>query len=350
MAQHQVRRFCQQYLQLEQALDFPDGEVLREEATQEVLYEKLFSDRGDDALLRPPPRYELRILKELVARTEAAIVDWDEHGISESLMSRLAHLLSMSMPSEVTAAQQRCHVSYHQSLLEGKDDEDEAQITVLESRNLISHAGTTGLRTWEAALHLGQYLCLHPSVVRGKRVLELGAGTGYLAMLCARYLGAEHVIVTDGSEDVIENLPDNFALNGLRGSDGISAMRLMWGPGPLGTEGVGRGGEGWIGKQKVDVVLGADITYDVDVIEALVATLQELVGLFPDVVMLIAATERNRVTLEYFQETCAKRGFAITNESFPVPPREEQEGPFYNDSMPIHLCQLRYTGVDGSKG
>ena len=48
----------------------------------------------------------------------------------------------------------------------------------------IAAAGTMGLRTWEAALHLGQYLCTNPELVRNKRVLELGTWTGYLAILC----------------------------------------------------------------------------------------------------------------------------------------------------------------------
>lgn len=68
-------------------------------------------------------------------------------------------------------------------------------------------AGTTGLRTWTAALHLAHHI-LHssasiflssPSVASSWRtpppVLELGAGTGFLSLVLAQ-LGAD-VITTD---------------------------------------------------------------------------------------------------------------------------------------------------------
>jgi hypothetical protein len=73
----QIDRFCWQYFQLDQVPDFPDDDVLRDAETQEILYRRLFA--RDAAGLSPPPRYELRVLKELVARLEASITDWEEH-------------------------------------------------------------------------------------------------------------------------------------------------------------------------------------------------------------------------------------------------------------------------------
>ena len=224
-------------------------------------------------------------------------------------------------------------MTYHLSLLQVPPAEvDPPHIHLLESRSLISASGTTGLRTWEAALHLGQYLCADPSSVRNRRVLELGTGTGYLAVLCAKYLGSDHVIASDGSDEVVNHLSDSFFLNGLNGSYKIKPMQLGWGHALAGTE-VGGGG--------VDTVLGADITYDVSVIPALVATLEDLAGLFPALSVLIAATERNRTTFERFLEVCGKRGFTVAHESYPILPRSEQNGPFYSDATPIHICKLR---------
>lgn len=87
----QLDRFCRQYLQLEAHLDYPDGSVLREEEVQERLYLSLFAPGAVSH--PPPPRYELRVLKELVARIEAAIEDWDEH---VSTYMRLERLLDSS--------------------------------------------------------------------------------------------------------------------------------------------------------------------------------------------------------------------------------------------------------------
>ncbi|KAM7185225.1 putative methyltransferase domain containing protein [Naviculisporaceae sp. PSN 640] len=336
----QITRFCRQYLQLESSLDYPDNEVLIDETTQNALYSKLFS--GDQPT---PPRYQLKVLKELVARIESSITDWDEHGISDSLMDTLSVLLSTPLPAEISAAQQKSRVTYHLSLLDSDNtnqEQKENTITLLESRNLISASGTTGLRTWEAALHLGQYLCAYPSIIQGQRILELGAGTGYLGILCAKYLGAEHVLVSDGSDDVINNLPDSLFLNGLQidgdsngGNSKITPTQLLWGHALVGTE-----EEKWNGGRKIDVVLGADITYDASIIPSLVGTLEDLVGLYPDVKVLIAATERNRETFESFLDVCKKRGFEVDSQSFPVPKREDQQGPFYSDAAPIHICLL----------
>lgn len=79
--------------------------------------------------------------------------------------------------------------------------------TILESRTTIE-AGTTGLHTWGASLALCQHLQAHPELVRGKRVLELGCGSGLLGIVVAR-LGAKRVILTDGSQEVLDRCRDN---------------------------------------------------------------------------------------------------------------------------------------------
>jgi predicted nicotinamide N-methyase len=250
-------------------------------------------------------------------------------------VTALAELLSVPLPSELIAAQQKCYVTYHQSLL-GPDLSDEVpRITLLESRFTLSAAGTTGLRTWEASLPLGQYLCANPEVVRGKRILELGAGTGYLSILCAKYLGAEHVVASDGSDDVINHLPDNLFLNGLQGSERVLPMDLKWGHALVGTE-----ESDWNGGRDVDVVIGADVTYDSRLHAPLAGTLQELSALYPKVEIIIAATERNEKTFESFLNTCQRVGYEVNHVDFPTAQAEEQMGPFYADWPPVHLCRL----------
>lgn len=286
-------------------------------------------------------------------------------------MTAVTELMALPLPDEMAAVQQKSYVTYTLSLLEGLDHGaiqvgssglgscldngvgtnhtgTAAQITMLESRNLIAAGGTTGLRTWEAALHLGQWLCRENTGsnrgnsachINGRRVLELGAGTGYLSILCARYLGAAQVIASDGSDDVVAALPDNFYLNGLEGGEGGRAIRVMdlrWGHALLGTEEAA-----WNGGDAIDVVLGADITYDKSVIPALVSTVAELFDKFPRAVVVIAATERNRETYEAFLEVCQRRRFVVDEvDGFEVPWREEQRGPFYSDKVPIRICRI----------
>lgn len=72
----QLNRFCRQYLQLQLELDYPAEEYLRKDAFQEAIYYTVF----DESVIEhpPPPRYQLKVLKELVKRIEQSIQDWEE--------------------------------------------------------------------------------------------------------------------------------------------------------------------------------------------------------------------------------------------------------------------------------
>lgn len=74
-ARTQLERFCRQYLQVTFELDYPAEEHLRNDAFQQRIYSIVFSE---DVIHTPPPRYQLRVLKELVKRIEKSIQDWDE--------------------------------------------------------------------------------------------------------------------------------------------------------------------------------------------------------------------------------------------------------------------------------
>ncbi|RKK98980.1 hypothetical protein BFJ68_g9942 [Fusarium oxysporum] len=335
----QVDRFCHQYLQLQSDLDYPEASLLKTSQVQNAFYERLFADGA--VRYGPPPRFQLRVLKELMSRIEASIDDWEEYGVSDDLMSALSLFLANPLPSEATSAQQKSYVTYHLSELCEDNSEPSPQaphITLLENHSLISGSGTTGLRTWEAALHLGSYLSQNRHIVKGKRVLELGAGTGYLSILCANFLDSQHVIASDGSDDVINNLPDNLFLNELQDSIQVNPMDVKWGHALMGTE-----EEKWNGGLPIDVVLGADITYDKSVIRALIGTLREVFDLHPHVEVFISATQRNEKTFQAFLDQCQANGLAVEVIQFPIPKWEVQQGPFYNDNVAIHICKVSRT-------
>ena len=160
----------------------------------------------------------------------------------------------MSEPQlpEAVAAQQPSHVTY----IYPSNDGIEPQITILESRSVIASAGTTGRRTWEAALHLSKYLWHSgKSSVQGKTVLELGAGTGLVSILCSRWLGARHVTATDGDDSVVEDIQKNLFLNQLEHSNSVYAKSYRWGQSPEEDEG------GLT--RSYDLILGADVVSDV---------------------------------------------------------------------------------------
>jgi predicted nicotinamide N-methyase len=256
-------------------------------------------------------------------------------GISDDIMNCLSSLLSSSVPPEATSAQQKSYVTYTLASL-GSKDQEPPSISLLESRNLVAAAGTTGLRTWEAALHLGEHLCANAQdLVQGKSILELGAGTGYVSILCARHLGASHVIATDGSDDVVSSLSDNFYLNELQDISMIEGKELKWGQALMGGE-----HPEWNGGRNIDLILGADVTYDGSVISALVSTFGDLFELYPNIKIIIAATIRNQKTFESFLEACRMNKYKVENLEFGIKAAELQEGPFYPHKVPIQLSLI----------
>ncbi|KAH7399891.1 putative methyltransferase-domain-containing protein [Cadophora sp. MPI-SDFR-AT-0126] len=330
-ARRQLDRFCRQYLQVTLELDYPTEEHLKSDAFQQSVYSRIFSDRVQYA---PPLRYQLRVLKELMKRIEASIQDWDEEGISDDLMNCLAVLLSTSLPSEETSTQQKAYVTYSLSLLPHKFDLSPT-IILHEARNILAAAGTTGLRTWEASLHLGNYLCRNPEVIRGKSILELGSGTGYISILCTKYLEARHVLATDGDDDVAASFSTNFYLNGLQESTRIEGKELKWGHALTGGE-----DSRWNLGRHINIVLGADLTYDPRNIPPLVSTFGDLFELYPHVEILIAATVRSEETFGKFPDACKRNGYGFREVEFEILKGAEQEGPFYSDLAPVRLCMI----------
>lgn len=160
--------------------------------------------------------------------------------------------MAQPLPSASAAAQQKSYVTYTVPKL----GSNVAEVTLLEAPSLLASTGTTGFRTWEAALFLGAYLASEDGkcLVLGKSVIELGAGTGFLSILCAKHLLARHVLATDGSREVITELETNLDLNKLKESKNIKTAVLQWGHALINSPADCRRID-----QSYDLVIGADV-------------------------------------------------------------------------------------------
>jgi len=168
-------------------------------------------------------------------------------------MLSLSSLLANGVSDEAEEAQRKSYVTYTFSVPPSIREFDACpSVITLESRAIISSSGTTGMRTWEAALHLGNYLSSKGrDRIRDKHVLELGAGTGVLSILCAKYLNARQVAATDGNEGIVGALRENIFVNGLEDDSRIESLVLRWAT-PLSET-------TFADESAFDVVLGADI-------------------------------------------------------------------------------------------
>ncbi|KAG8533692.1 uncharacterized protein KY384_001433 [Bacidia gigantensis] len=297
-------------------LRLPELKSWKDPQIQSQIYTSLFNSTNLD--YEPSERYKSRVLKKVINALENAIDDPEED----------------PLPSPNVAAQQKSYVTYTSPL----STLGSVEVTTLEAPSLLASSGTTGFRTWEAALHLGSFFCsqMGQDYVAGKSVLELGAGTGFLSMLCAKHLGVKHMLATDGSREVVNDMRANVQLNfPSPEKELVNIAILQWGHALL-------GGPADVASTKasLDLVIGADVTYDVESVPALVATLRDLFEMYNQAKVIISATVRNEDTLACFIQACNANEFRHRTLAFQLPHFAEQTGFFIIKSTRIEILEI----------
>lgn len=282
MADLELILFRRQYRQLFEPdfLSWPPLALLRNDDAQAWLFRNLFDSSRSRYL--PPWQYQLCVLEVLVRRIAKAVQGGGVvHCTTDlRLTAHLGHLRQTHQQGSATTTVQPAQVESYitfscfpggaaQNNPDGNPDliGEEPTVTLLERRNLVVGSKVTGYRTWEGCMHLATFLLACDGTlqqkkghIRGKRVLELGAGTGFLSILCAKHLGVEHVLSTDGDEHVVEALQENVKLNAAQSDETssdlpVTARVLRWGE--------KLDNQSWVynecSQRSFDVVLGADI-------------------------------------------------------------------------------------------
>ncbi|KAI5791814.1 putative methyltransferase-domain-containing protein [Geopyxis carbonaria] len=316
-----LNALIQQCLQLVHPLliVYPPSETLEKLQFQANLHEALFSTNSLKYAL--PKDYARLFLKNLISRISNEL----HESILETYMNLLADPIVVD-PSKAVAV---TYTLPHFTSLSGHIVPT-CPITIFETPSLLSAYGTTGLRTWEAAMALGEYFVYSitnkphfqwTTLSFHDTVLELGAGTGLVSMILGR-LGVSQVIATDGDDGVVEKLQKNINLNGL--GSVVTTKALRWGQNPTTAH-------------KISLMVGADVTYDKSSIPFLVAEIASSFITNPNMRVVISATMRNRDTFETFRIECAKARLSLRETAW-----ESREPPvfYYSRLSPILIVHV----------
>ncbi|CCK69097.1 protein-lysine N-methyltransferase KNAG_0B06720 [Huiozyma naganishii CBS 8797] len=174
---------------------------------------------------------------------------------------------------------------------------DTVRVSIREMPRLISAVNTTGFRTWRAATSLSKLLVEHRELTRGKTVLELGCGTGLSSITVGVLDEYKKLYVTDGDTGILSEVTTpNLSLNKVERD--VQCQRLVWAsedrvPGDI------------------DVVVGADITYDPTVFPELCTCLDECLQQPKCQCAILACTERNRETVHELHSQCAQHSLSM---------------------------------------
>ena len=153
-------------------------------------------------------------------------------------------------------------------------------------------------KVWPAGLALGFHLIEQPTLVKGKSVLELGAGIG-VGAVCAGVAGASHVIATDiepkGLAFACQSANDN-------GTKAFRALPWNWNEPPPPTLG-----------GPFDVVLAGDVIYEEEHAPRLGVLISTLVK--PGGIVLFSDSLERPYEASHQSELCRllrERGFVQT--------------------------------------
>ncbi|KAK1924147.1 hypothetical protein DB88DRAFT_489232 [Papiliotrema laurentii] len=309
-------------------LRLPSPTILAAEESQKWMIQHILHDPALGSYT-PERGYNRSFWRKIVAELEKGVeaireTEPDSEVEVDEVFYELLADLMVSSPSSSDLPQQSYRTFvYDRPAWTGQTGE--SRVTLLEEQVAIQ-AGTTGLRTWTASLHLAHHILTSPTVLFPDApsglppCVELGAGTGFLSILLAQ-LGAD-VIATDldgpsegARQAPLDRLRGNARLNDSAKSLQIEALDwtdalLPFGDRPPIWQGLTSGSS--------RTVVAADVIYDPSLVPPLVAAIDALVGSSSHAI--ISATVRNPTTLDLFVETCHKSGLELRDlDLVPMP-------------------------------
>ncbi|KAL8777406.1 MAG: hypothetical protein Q9213_007878 [Squamulea squamosa] len=285
-------------------INYPLERLIKMPRVQRWIYDHMFNQ--ENVSIYAP--YAFRVLKKLLFILEAAIEDPEEDEILDDLANCFASMLTKTTEDGLESIQKKRPVTYTAPVA----DANAPTVTILEAPNLLSSNGDTGNRTWDAALVLATFLFGDGRhFVQNKSILELGAGLGFVSVLCGKHLEARRVLITDASEPVLCTAQQNIEMNGV--GEIVRTAVLEWG-----TPDLNRALRSEDEAISYDLVLGSDMLYEPRDFPALMSTLQDLFSRYSKIQVLISSAIRREATLESFLIACTQLYERLTSQVVPL--------------------------------
>ncbi|XP_078427074.1 histone-arginine methyltransferase METTL23 isoform X2 [Cetorhinus maximus] len=137
-----------------------------------------------------------------------------------------------------------------------------------------------GMYIWPCAVVLAQYVWFYRNTVRGKTILEIGAGASLPGIVAAKCGG--RVILSDGAE--IQNCLDNCRLScQINNLEDVSVIGLTW----------GQISPDLVLLPQIDIILGSDVFYEPKDFEDILTTVFYLMQKNPHVLFWTTYQERS---------------------------------------------------------
>ncbi|KAL6057896.1 Protein N-lysine methyltransferase METTL21A [Balamuthia mandrillaris] len=189
----------------------------------------------------------------------------------------------------------------HQSRMQrlnGVEDESRGMRTYMVGQYEVkikeAHGLGLGSHVWEGTMHLFRYICKHfpEESLRGKRVIELGAGCGLLGISMKRLAMEAQITLTDKAE-ALSLLRSNVERNNLTEAHGCFVRELSWGDNKQAEELVGSAAP-------FDLIVASDVIFDQRLFEPLINSILRLSG--PKTKLLISYRKRCNSETAFFHD------------------------------------------------
>ena len=160
----------------------------------------------------------------------------------------------------------------------------------------------TGQILWAASLVLSRWLIDLTPQLRGKAVIELGAGCGLCGIVASKICGAASVSITDLAEETMSNLRHNISVNDLA-APVCDAKAVDW-----------CDRKTW--PAAAPVVIGADLVYALEAVAPLIQSINAMTA--PGGAFLYVCPETNRQGEQEFLSGLCASGFECQQSAVPA--------------------------------